>query len=84
MLDEARLRGIDLKKLRRESFTSRQHIDMVRMHEIKAALYWSSRHQPDAPKRRKTSEGVYRLQEVDIEFTETQINIAKAIFRNEK
>ena len=36
--NEAKLRGIDIRKLRRESFTSPEHIAMVANHEINAMV----------------------------------------------
>lgn len=41
MIDESLYRGIDIKELQKESFTSREHLEMVRNHEIAAKAYWA-------------------------------------------
>lgn len=37
--NEAKLRGIDMRKLRQESFTSRQHLRMVAEHELRVEQF---------------------------------------------
>ena len=41
-LNEAHYRGITISKLEKESFTSPEHIAMVRKHEAAAKAYWDA------------------------------------------
>lgn len=91
MLSEAELRGIDLRELRKESFTSREHLVMVTMHELKAEAYWTAHREIERPPLKKIPAKVKSVKPVAMvgqsktyRFTPEQINIAEAIYRNEK
>ena len=48
--NEAQLRGIDMRKLRQESFTSQKHLSMVAEHEQKSKLFWELFREPERPR----------------------------------
>lgn len=48
-MNESHYRGIDIKKLRKEAFTSPEHIAMVRKHEAAAKAYWDAHRVTYAP-----------------------------------
>lgn len=90
--NEAKLRGIDIRKLRRESFTSPEHIAMVANHEINAmVIHQKSREisrpefrlvrKNDTPKVQvsvETAVSSDRNDSPEIRFTPEQLRIAKA------
>jgi hypothetical protein len=91
-MDEAKLRGIDLAKLAQESFTSKQHIAMVREHELRAAKYWDKVRWPDRPRATasdtpldaQTFKLPIRVRTVrQPSFTAKQIRIAQAVLEGE-
>lgn len=91
MFDEAHLRGIDLEKLQEESFTSKEHLKMMAHHEVFAREYWRIMREtarPVEPEPIKKVRSVKPVGKVRLSkkylFSPEQINIANAIFRNEK
>jgi hypothetical protein len=48
--NEAQLRGIDMRKLRQELFTSQKHLSMVAEHEQKSKLFWELFREPERPR----------------------------------
>jgi hypothetical protein len=91
MFNEAQLRGIDLDKLQEESFSSREHLKMMAHHEIFAREYWRIMKETARPEASKTTKKVKSVKPVakvrqskKYLFTPEQVNIANAIFRNEK
>jgi hypothetical protein len=48
--NEAQLRGIDMRKLRQESFTSQKHLSMVGEHEQKSKLIRELLREPERPR----------------------------------
>lgn len=87
-MNEAELRGIDLAKLQQEAFTSKQHIDMVNAHEVRAAQYWGKVRQAepprdtvgDTPQQPQTLKLPIRVRTVkQPTFTDKQIRIAQAV-----
>ena len=48
--NEAQLRGIDMRKLRQESFTSQKHLLLVAQHEQKSKLFWELLREPERPR----------------------------------
>jgi len=40
--NEAQFRGIDTRELIQESFTTFEHLQMIRSHEAKVRIYWQS------------------------------------------
>jgi hypothetical protein len=91
-ISEAQLRGVDLDRLRGESFSTVEHHRMVNSHEAYAKLYWQwvefCREDQQAeiavkaskvspPKTRKKSIQRNRLvAKQKVSFTDTQIRIA--------
>lgn len=82
--NEAKLRGIDLKKLQQESFTSMQHIIMVKNHEARKRINsdWelfkkSSDYVPVKKSQAKpsTTTRVVR-KKTEMSFTDVQLKIA--------
>lgn len=83
--NEAKLRGIDLKKLQQESFHSMQHIIMVRDHEAKKRINadWELfKKVPDyvppvqkSPRKPSTTTRVVR-EKTEMSFTDVQLKIA--------
>lgn len=82
--NEAKLRGIDLKKIQEESFTSMQHIIMVKNHEARKRITsdWERfKKEPDfaAPKQSRvkpsTTTRVVR-KKTEMSFTDVQLKIA--------
>lgn len=91
--NEAELRGIDLRKLRQESFTSRQHLSMVAEHELRSEQYRERRRHlfhdwnPDTPKiQPKVEKTEKRAKNVPTKyrFTPEQLRIAMAVANKEK
>lgn len=80
VLNEAELRGIDLKALMEESFTSRSHLAMVARHEIKVKMIYNEIYRPERKTRPSANTGI-RLDHVDEvpQFTKKQIEIAQTI-----
>ncbi len=90
--NEAKLRGINLRKLRNESFTSASHLSMVAEHELRAQVYWQQvrerarpaarpRIKNDTPKVQASVETVVssdRNVSPEIRFTPEQLRIAMA------
>lgn len=87
VLDEARLRGIDLDALQRELFTDPAHIRMIAEHELNAKWYRiraAEVARPPAPKKTKAKSQDKVETETKYLFTPDQVRIAEAIFRKEK
>jgi hypothetical protein len=90
--NEAKLRGIDLRRLRRESFTSAQHIAMVSEHEFRAAVIHQRMREIARPERRsvrktdtpkvqasvETAVSSDRNDSPEIRFTPEQLRVAHA------
>lgn len=83
--NEAKLRGIDLKKIQEESFTSMQHIIMVREHEAKKKIRadWelfkkSSDYVPPVQKSPVKPSTTTRVvtKKTEMSFTDVQLKIA--------
>lgn len=89
MFNEAKLRGINMRKLRQESFTSKKHIEMMKLHEAHAALIHERLRYPSRPAEQTIPSPVSTRSEVQgkvkevIEptFTESQIRIAQAALK---
>ena len=89
MFNEAKLRGINMRKLRQESFTSMKHLEMMRIHEVKAALIHERLRYPSRPAEQTipspvapTSEVQGKVKEViEPTFTDNQIRIAQAALK---
>lgn len=91
--NEAKLRGIDMRKLRQESFTSQKHLSMVAEHEQKSKLIWAMAREPERPRERpaiksdtpKVQPKVEKPKKADrnvsqnYRFTPEQLRIAKAV-----
>lgn len=91
MFNEAQLRGIDLEKLREESFSSREHLKMMAEHEVFAKTYWQIVRETarpvekKLPPKMKTVKPPVRVKTSKTYlFTPEQVSIAEAIFRKEK
>jgi len=91
MFNEAKLRGINMRKLRQESFTSQKHIEMVKLHEARVAIIWDAIRWPDRPMPEKIpalvapakSVGRGKVKEViEPTFTESQLRVAQAALKN--
>lgn len=83
VLNEAELRGIDMKQLRKELFTSREHLAMVAKHEEVVRNFYRRKHFPV----KQSGITVYAdsmLDTVDNKFTERQIEIAIAVLEKDK
>lgn len=95
--NEAKLRGINMRKLRQESFTSQKHLSMVAEHELKSAAYWNSRREQWRPKfaKRQVSD-TPKVQPIvekskkparnvsqNFRFTPEQLRIAMAVAEKE-
>lgn len=90
--NEAKLRGIDIRKLRRESFTSADHIAMVSKHEIRAMVIHQRLREVSRPERRsvrkndtpkvhpsvETAVSSDRNDSPEIRFTPEQLRVANA------
>lgn len=90
-MDEAKMRGIDIDKLRAESFYNMAHHRMVEMHEAKAKLFrdyaklQQSKPNPEpAPKLAPVQKPVRVVKEKKHQFTDAQIRIAQAVLDKEK
>jgi hypothetical protein len=89
MFNEAKLRGINMRKLRQESFTSPKHIEMMKLHEARAQIIWDKVRWPDRPLPKKipspvapTSVVQGKVKEViEPTFTDNQIRIAQAALK---
>lgn len=91
--NEAKLRGIDMRKLRRESFTSREHLSMVAEHEMRSAVErehrrylfhdWTGDTPKIQPKVEKTEKRAKNIP-TKYRFTPEQLRIALAVANNEK
>lgn len=83
MFNEAKLRGINMRKLRQESFTSTKHLKLVEMHELRVAALREGFDFPERPKERpKVRKSVPRSKVKEViepTFTETQLRIAQAV-----
>ena len=87
VLDEARLRGIDLDALQNELFTSPDHLRMIARHELAAKWYRiraAEVARPPAPKKTKAKSQDMVETETKYLFSTDQVRIAQAIFRKEK
>lgn len=90
--NEAKLRGIDIRKLRRESFTSANHIAMVSKHELHAMVIHQKLREISRPEQRsvrktdtpkvqasvETAVSSDRNDSPEIRFTPEQLRIANA------
>jgi hypothetical protein len=95
--NEAQLRGINLRKLSHERFTSKKHLSMMTEHETKSALIWQQVREKSRPvERRKRKSDTPKVQpNVEIStkpdrnvsrqyrFTPEQIRIAEAVAKRE-
>lgn len=87
VLDEARLRGINLDKLQHELFTDPAHIRMITEHELRAKWYRIRAAEVARPaKVKKTKAKSQDMVETERKylFNPDQVRIAQAIFRKEK
>lgn len=91
--NEAQLRGINLRSLRQEAFTSQKHLSMVAEHQFRADLYWSrrrfielSKHRPS--QKRDTPKVQHQVEKTEkpdtnepkqYRFTPEQLRIAMTV-----
>lgn len=90
-MDEAKMRGIDIDKLRGESFYNLAHHRMVEMHEAKAKLFRdyaklqeNTDNPAPNPKVAPVKKPVRVVNGKKYQFTDTQIRIAQAVLDKEK
>lgn len=95
--NEAQLRGINLRKLSHERFTSKKHLAMIAEHESKSAMFWQQVREQSRPvERRKRKYDTPKVQPKvenstkpdrnvsrQYRFTPEQIRIAEAVAKRE-
>lgn len=87
--NEAEMRGIDLKKLRKERFSSIAHKRMVERHEEKAKLFRDyaklvEQNPLPSPAVAPVQKPARVRKDKKYQFSDTQLRIAQAVLEQEK